>query len=75
MLKNVKFPDYFYCSCYHGVKNKPCKHNVFIMCKKGLLEFPEAVTAEPLQAAPKRGRPKKVRAGGALEMNEEEYFI
>jgi len=48
---------------------EPCKHAAFIMCRKGLDEYPAQVTAELLKPSRKRGRPKKARPGEALLNN------
>ena len=48
---------------------KPCKHIVFVMCKKGELAYPAEITSAVLQPSRKRGRPKKSKAEDALKKN------
>ena len=63
------FLGYYFCSCLQAAMRKPCKHGVFVMCKKGTLAYPAEMTSVTLQPSRKRGRPKKSKAGDALKKN------
>jgi hypothetical protein len=64
----VTASDNFYrCTCLQGSKKSICEHAVWMMISDGLLQYPDEVTAAPLETRHrKRGRPKK--AGPALNM-------
>jgi hypothetical protein len=46
------------CTCREGMKKRPCRHSVMLMCELGLLKYPRNVIATPIEQKRKRGRPE-----------------
>jgi hypothetical protein len=57
------------CNCFVGCRGKACKHNVMLMVRNRLVEYPPEVKAELIEKKRKPGRPKKARGGEALKRN------
>ena len=49
------------CTCFDGIKKRPCKHAVMMMCANKMLKYPPDACAKPLEGKKKSGRPKKAK--------------
>uniref|UniRef100_A0A914DB43 SWIM-type domain-containing protein n=1 Tax=Acrobeloides nanus TaxID=290746 RepID=A0A914DB43_9BILA len=51
----------YWCTCAVGYKRPRCKHSVFVMAHKNVVEYPDSSKSKPLSVKRSRGRPKKAR--------------
>lgn len=57
-ITHVDGIPHYACSCFNGMKKKPCKHGILAMARDKVIEFPPGAQDSTLRGLKRKGRPK-----------------